>query len=83
MSFAARNVTTSSSVIIEPNGARSVYVVQNPPGSGQTVYIQEGQAATATSASLALAAGDSYTGRGGAAVHAIATGSVSVTIKEY
>lgn len=83
MPFASASVTTSSSVIIPANSARSVYVVANPPNSGQTVYLQEGATATATAACLALVAGDSYTGRGGAAIHAIGSDTVAVTVNEY
>ncbi|MCA0402155.1 MAG: hypothetical protein LCH38_15240 [Proteobacteria bacterium] len=83
MPFSSASVTTSSAIIIPARPERSVYFIANPPTSGQTIYIQENGAAIVGAGSLAIAPGNDFVGRGGAAVHAIAGGSTNVTVTEY
>lgn len=77
-------VGTTSTTLLAANPSRSAFAIINPPGSGQTIWVNvDGIAAVSAPPSVPVVQGDSFTWRGTRAVTGIAAGSATITVLEH
>jgi hypothetical protein len=77
-------VSTASQPILAAKATRASFLIQNPPGSAGTIWINlDGTPATATPPSIALASGETFSWVGIGPVTAIAaTADTTITVVE-